>query len=132
MGVLRKMASFLKDKEGKYSVLKIVVTAIITAVIGTLVSFSVSTAYGRYAWMRDQCYKVATQEKAIIQTGENLNKQVGILHQRVTTETDKREHADERMMDLLIKVLEQQQRQVEIQQKGLEKQEQYIMEQRTR
>jgi hypothetical protein len=149
----RRMTKLLKDGEGKWSVLKIVITAIITATTGTLISFSVSTAYGRYSWIRDQCYKVATNEKAIIQAGESLkakdqwleeeiNKNNGVLHRRISgvekeinqkvdKEQDKREDQDQRLLDLIIKVLESQQKQVEIQQKGLEKQEQFLMEQRT-
>jgi len=132
MGWGRRMANFLKHESGKWNIPKVIITTIITAVIGTLISFTVTTAYSRYSWMRDQCYKVATHEKAITQTGENLKLQIQVLHGRITTEVDKREHADERLTDLIFKVLEQQQKQVEIQQKGLEKQEQYIMEQRAK
>ena len=154
MGVRGKMAKFLKNEKGDWSILKIIITALITALISTSVGFGITTAYGRYSWMRDQCYKVATNEKAIMQAGESLkekdkwleeeqNKNNGILHRRVSElekelrqsinkEQDKRENQDQRLLDLVVKVLEHQQKQVEIQQKGLEKQEEFIMEQRTK
>lgn len=134
--------AFLKDDDGKFSIWRIVISTVITATIATLVGFSVNIAYQRYSWMRDQCYKVAINEKNIIQEGENLkakdawleneiNKNNDILHRRVTSvgdnlnykiasETVKRENSDERMMDLIIKIFEHQQKQVEIQQKSLE------------
>lgn len=138
---VKKMTKYLKDKEGKWSILKIIITALITAIISTSVGFGISTAYGRYAWMRDQCYKVATNEKAIIQAGKSLkekdewleeevNKNNGVLHRRISglesdlrqklnKEQDKREAQDQRLFDLIIKSLEQQQKSVEIQQKML-------------
>ena len=104
--------------------------------------FILSTAYARYSWMRDQCYKVATNEKSLFQTKESLlakdkwleaeqNKSNGILHTRLNKEVDKRERGDQRMLDMIFKMLQQQQKQVEIQQEGLQKQEQYYQEQRT-
>ena len=104
--------------------------------------FILSTAYARYSWMRDQCYKVATNEKSLLQTKESLlakdkwleaeiNKNNGILHSRVNKEQDKRERSNERMLDMIFKMLQQQQKQVEIQQEGLQKQEQFYQEQRT-
>jgi hypothetical protein len=104
--------------------------------------FVLSTAYARYSWMRDQCYKVATNEKSLLQTKESLlakdkwlevkiDKNNGILHGRLNKEQDKREKSDDRMEDMIFKMLQQQQKQVEIQQEGLHKQEQFYQEQRT-
>jgi len=132
MGIRARVSKYLKDAEGKWSIGKIIIGAVITSIIGTLIGFVVTTSYSRYSWMRDQCYKVATHEKALQQAGENFKTQIGVLHGRITTEVDKRERADERLIDLIFKVLEQQQKQVEIQQKGLEKQEQFLIEQRAR
>ncbi len=104
--------------------------------------FVLSTAYARYSWMRDQCYKVATNEKSMLQTKESLlakdkwleakqNKNNGVLHGRLNKEVDKREKGDQRMLDMIFKMLQQQQKQVEIQQEGLHKQEKFYQEQRT-
>ena len=104
--------------------------------------FVLSTAYARYSWMRDQCYKVATHERSLMQTKEALiekdkwleakqNKSNGILHTRLNKEIDKREKSDARVIDMLFKMLQQQQKQVEIQQEGLKKQEDFYQEQRT-
>lgn len=122
---------------GSWSVKKILVALMIP-----LTMFVLTTAYGRYAWMRDQCYKVATNEKSLMQTKENLlakdkflealiNKNNGVLHMRANKEQDKREKGDERLMDLFIKILDSQQKSVEIQQKSVEKQEKFYQEQRT-
>lgn len=123
--------------EGKFSWKKICIALMIP-----LTMFVLTTAYGRYAWMRDQCYKVATNEKSLMQTKENLlakdiqlealvNKNNGVHHMRANKEQDKREKGDERLMDLFIKILDSQQKSVELQQKNVEKQEQFYQEQRT-
>lgn len=101
--------------------------------------FVLSTWYSRYAWMRDQCYKVATNENLVVKTGENLekkdtdlqkqidglkaelDKKIGIAHGRMTSETEKREAKDDQLMQLIIDLLKQQQRQLEVQQQQLEK-----------
>jgi hypothetical protein len=89
--------------------------------------FVLSTAYARYSWMRDQSYKVAINEKYIIEAKRNLerkdkelqkaidalkveiDKKSGILHSRANKETDKREKGDERLLDLILKSIKQQQ-----------------------
>ncbi len=127
------MAKILKTN-GKWSWKKVGL-----ALLVPLTMFVVTTSYSRYSWIRDQAYKVATNEKALIQTKENLltkdkelqkaidvlraemNKKSGILHSRMNKEQDKREHTDERMMDLIVRMLQQQQKQVEIQQKQMSK-----------
>ena len=122
-----KMTQLLKSKDGSWSILKIIIGAAITGIIGTLIAFSVNTSYQRYAWMRDQCYKVATNESLLIETKKNfekkdielqeqIDKNNGILHNRITDEVNKREKNDERLMDLFLETLKQQQKQVEIQQ----------------
>lgn len=124
-----KMSKYLKDKEGKWSLLKVIP---IGTVIASLLVFSATTAYKRYAWMRDQCYVVDTHKAALVETKKYLENQVGVLHGRMSKETDKREAGDQRLLDIIIKILEQQQKQVEIQQQGLEKQEQFLQEQRAK
>ena len=117
-----KMAKILKTEEGKWSWRKIS-----AALMVPVMMFVLSTGYARYAWMRDQCYKVATNEKSLVQTGENLKakdraldnkidkleaemkKGDGILHNRANKETDKREKGDERLLDLILKSIKQQQ-----------------------
>ena len=109
------------------------------ALMVPVIMFCLSTGYSRYSWMRDQCYKVAVNEKAIIQEGTRLKdkdaellkmlrdlkaelkKSDGILHSRVNKEVDKREAKDEQLMGLIIEMLKQQQKSMEIQQKQLEK-----------
>ena len=104
-----------------------------------LMMFVLSIGYSRYSWMRDQCYKVATNEKYIVEAKENfekkdshleqqikdlkaeLKKSDGILHSRVNKEVDKREAKDEQLMNLIIEMLKQQQKSMEIQQKQFEK-----------
>ena len=104
--------------------------------------FVLSTAYARYSWMRDQCYKVATNENSLFQTKESLlakdkwleaeqNKSNGILHGRLNKEINKREISDQRMLDMIFKMLQSQQKQVQIQQKSLQQQEEFYQEQRT-
>lgn len=145
-----RMTQLLKNKEGKWSILKIVISSLIGAVVATLVGFSVNTSYNRYAWMRDQCYKVATNENLLSEVRKNLDKKdadlekknesqdeeidqlKAVVHGRLSAETDKREAQDQYLLSLIIKILEHQQKQVEIQQKGLEKQEEFIMEQRAK
>ena len=117
-----KMAKILKTENGKWSWRKIGLALLIP-----LTMFVVSTSYARYSWIRDQAYKVATNEKALIQTKESLlakdkalekqiaqlraemNKKSGILHVRANKETDKREKGDERLLDLILKSIKQQQ-----------------------
>jgi len=122
---------------GSWSVKKILI-----ALMVPLTMFVLTTAYGRYSWIRDQCYKVATNEKSLVQTKENLlakdkflealiNKNNGVHHGRANKETDKREKGDERLMDLFIKILDSQQRSVELQQESVQKQENFYQEQRT-
>lgn len=138
-----KMTQILKTKEGKWSLWKSIP---IGAIISGLILFSATTAYKRYDWMRDQCYKVATNEKSIVQAGEHLKqkdaelskkdddleqlikdlkaelkKSDGILHGRMSKETDKREQKDDQLMGLIIEMLKQQQRTMEIQQEQLRK-----------
>jgi hypothetical protein len=135
-----KMNKILKT-DGKWSWRKIG-----TALMVPVIMFCLSTAYSRYSWMRDQCYKVATNEKSIIQAGEHLKqkdaelsnkdekleqmikdlkaelkKSDGILHGRMSKETDKRENKDDQLMGLIIEMLKQQQKSMEIQQKQLSK-----------
>lgn len=122
-----KMAKILKTADDKWSVKKIAAALMVPVTI-----FVLTTAYGRYSWMRDQCYKVATHELALVQTKEALiakdaflealiNKNNGILHSRDNKETDKREKGDERLMDLFLKVLDSQQQSLKHQQDQLEK-----------
>lgn len=119
---------------GKWSWRKIGAALMVPVII-----FCINTAYARYSWMRDQCYKVATNEKAIVQEGvhlkekdTDLQKQIdalraefkksdGILHGRIGKETDKRELKDDQLMNLIIEMLKQQQKSMEIQQKQFEK-----------
>jgi hypothetical protein len=121
------MATKLLKTDGKYNWRRIA-----AAIMVPIVIFVLTTAYGRYSWMRDQCYKVATHELALIQTKEALitkdaflealiNKNNGILHSRDSKETDKREKGDERLMDLFLKVLDSQQQSLKHQQDQLEK-----------
>jgi len=128
-----KMAKILKT-DGKWSWRKIV-----GALMVPVVMFCLSTAYSRYSWMRDQCYKVAINEKSIVQAGENLKakdkaldkkiekletdmkKGDGILHSRASKETDKRERGDERLLSLILDMLDSQQRNIQHQQDQLEK-----------
>lgn len=116
-----KMAKILKT-DGKWSVRKIV-----AALMVPVTMFVLSTWYGRYSWIRDQAYKVAVNEKYIVEAKENLqrkdkelqkaidnlkaemNKSSGILHSRANKETDKREKGDERLLDLILKSIKQQQ-----------------------
>ena len=127
-----KMSKILKT-DGKWSWRKIG-----AALMVPVIMFCLSTAYGRYSWMRDQCYKVATNEKSIIQAGEalkakdkSLDKKIdelkaemkkgeGILHSRMSKETDKRENKDDKLMGLIFEMLKQQQKSMEIQQKQIE------------
>ena len=120
-----KMAKILKTNGG-YSWKKIVGALMVPVTI-----FVLSTAYGRYSWMRDQCYLVATHEKALVQTKEALiakdaflealiNKNNGVLHRRDNKETDKRERGDERLLNLILDMLDQQQRTIKQQQDMLE------------
>ncbi|NOQ49798.1 MAG: hypothetical protein GQ553_03955 [Nitrosomonadaceae bacterium] len=122
---------------GSWSVKKILIALMIP-----LTMFVLTTAYGRYSWIRDQCYKVATHEKALMQTKEALitkdaflealiSKNNGILHSRANKEQDKRERGDERLMDLFIKILDSQQKSVELQKESVQKQENFYQEQRT-
>ncbi len=112
---------------------------IVGALITTLIGFSINTGYARYSWMRDQAYKVATNENLAREFKTNsekkdveldkklddfraeMKKSIGTLHQLRSKETDKREHVDERIMDLVVRMLQQQQKQVEIQQKQMSK-----------
>jgi hypothetical protein len=109
------MATKILKADGKYSWRRIAIAIMVPITI-----FVLTTAYGRYSWMRDQCYKVATHELALIQTKEALiakdvflealiNKNNGILHSRDNKETDKREKGDERLLDLILKSIKQQQ-----------------------
>lgn len=116
-----EMTKILKT-DGKWSVKKILATIAVP-----LLMFVISTWYGRYAWIRDQAYKVAVNEKYIIESKENLqkkdnelqkaiddlraemDKKSGILHTRANKETDKREKGDERLLDLILKSIKQQQ-----------------------
>ena len=131
-----KMSKYLKTGEGKWSLWRVVPLG---TVIASLLVFSATTAWKRYQWITDQCYKVATNEKSIIQAGENLkskdndlqkqlddikddvDRKNGILHGRISGEADKREAKDEKLMGLIIDLLKQQQRQMEVQQEQLEK-----------
>ncbi|MCK5291279.1 MAG: hypothetical protein KAR39_04605 [Thermoplasmata archaeon] len=128
-----KMAKILKT-DGKWSVRKIV-----AALMVPLMMFIISTWYGRYSWIRDQAYKVAVNEKYIVEAKENLqkkdkelqkaiddlkaemNKKSGILHSRANKETDKREKGDERLLNLILDMLDNQQRNIQHQQDRLEK-----------
>ena len=120
-----KMAQILKT-DGKWSWRKIA-----AALMVPITMFVLSTAYGRYSWMRDQCYKVATNENSMIMLKENLlskdkelqaliDKNNGILHSRTSKETDKREKGDERLLNLILDMLENQQRNIQHQQDQLE------------
>ena len=127
-----KMAKILKT-DGKWSVRKIV-----AALMVPVTMFVLSTWYGRYSWIRDQAYKVAVNEKYIVEAKENLqkkdkelqkaiddlkaemNKKSGILHSRANKETDKREKGDERLLNLILDLLDNQQRNIEHQQNQLE------------
>ncbi len=117
-----QMTKILKTYDGKWSVKKILLAAMVP-----LLMFVLTTGYGRYAWMRDQSYKVAVNEKYIIEAKKNLerkdkelqkaidalkveiDKKSGILHSRANKETDKREKGDERLLDLILKSIKQQQ-----------------------
>lgn len=128
------MIDKLKDSDGTWSWKKIGALFLVPLTMWTL-----STWYGRYSWMRDQCYKVATNENLVVKTGENLekkdidlqkqidnlkddlDKKIGIAHGRMTGETEKREAKDDQLMQLIIDLLKQQQRQLEVQQEQLEK-----------
>ncbi len=135
-----KMAKILKT-DGKYSWRKI-----IAALLVPITMFILSTWYGRYSWIRDQAYKVAVNEKYIVEAKENLqkkdkelqkaiddlrvemNKKSGVLHSRANKETtkleretDKREKGDERLLDLILDMLDNQQRNIQHQQDQLEK-----------
>lgn len=122
-----KMAKILKTEEGKWSWRKIS-----AALMVPVMMFVLSTGYARYSWMRDQCYKVATNESAMIMLKENLlnkdkelqaliDKNNGILHSRANKETDKREKGDERLMDLFLKGLDSREKSLKHQQDQLEK-----------
>ena len=120
--------------DGKWSWRKIS-----AALMVPVIMFCISTGYSRYSWMRDQCYKVAVNENNVIQTGKNLEKKDtdlqkqidnlraefkksdGILHGRIGKEIDKRESKDDQLMNLIIEMLKQQQKSMEIQQKQLSK-----------
>ncbi len=133
-----KMAKILKT-DGKWSVRKIV-----AALMVPVTMFVLSTWYGRYSWIRDQAYKVAVNEKYIVEAKENLqrkdkelqkaiddlrvemNKKSGVLHSRANKETtkleretDKREKGDERLLNLILDMLDNQQRNIEHQQNQL-------------
>lgn len=135
-----KMAKIFKTTDDKWSVKKILVALTIP-----LIMFVLTTWYGRYAWIRDQAYKVAVNEKYIVEAKENLqkkdkelqkaiddlrvemNKKAGILHSRANKETDKleretdkREKGDERLLNLILDMLDNQQRNIEHQQNQLE------------
>ena len=131
-----KMTKYLKTEEGKWSKLKIIP---IGAIVSGLIIFALTTAYHRYEWIRDQCYKVATNEKLVIKTGEDLHdkdislqKQInalrddlelksGILHQRVNDEAKARDAKDVRLEDLIIDMLKGQREQINIQREQLKK-----------
>lgn len=139
---------FVTDDEGKkvLSWLRTVLALVSTALVGVLLSW--------FIWVTTQAYDVATNKALIKDTATRLEKNIkgnaddivlnemeaerhlekmlGILHGRINNEIDKREKNDERLMDLVIKILEQQQKQVEIQQKGLEKQEELFIQQQAR
>jgi len=136
-----KMAERILKTNGSYSKKKIGMIAL-GALITTLIGFTINTGYARYSWMRDQCYKVATNENSLMQTKENLlakdielkaliDKNNGVLHSRANKEQDKREKGDERLMDLFIKILDSQQKSVELQKESVQKQEKFYQEQRT-
>ena len=128
-----KMAKILKT-DGKWSIRKIV-----AALMVPVTMFVLSTWYGRYSWIRDQAYKVAVNEKYIVESKENLqkkdkelqkaiddlraemNKKSGILHSRANKETDKRERGDQRLLNLILDMLDNQQRNIQHQQDQLEK-----------
>jgi len=130
-----KMAQILKTKEGKWSLWKLVPVG---SVVAGLILFTVNTSYQRYSWMRDQCYKVATNESYLKEAKKNLDdkdtkfdqrlddlkaelkKSDGIIHGRMSKETDKRERGDERLLNLILDMLDQQQRTIKQQQDMLE------------
>lgn len=137
-----KMAKILKTN-GKWSWRKIS-----AALMVPVVMFCLNIAYVRYSWFRDQAYKIDTiieaeesfkkkdselqrsidkleadMEKGDSKLEADMKKGDGILHSRASKETDKREKGDERLLNLILDMLDSQQKSI--------KQQQEYMEQKT-
>lgn len=97
---------------GKWSWKKIGAAAMVP-----IMMFVLSKSYDRYSFLRDHAYMVDQLKKDIAK----LEKANGILHSRISTETEKREAKDERIMALIFDMLKHQQNQIQLQQKQLEK-----------
>jgi hypothetical protein len=110
------MINKFKEADGSWNWKKVGALFLVPITMWTL-----STWYARYSWMRDQCYKVAVNEKSVLDAKSYLETQVGVLHKRISEEQDKRELKDEKLMGLIIDLLKQQQNQIQLQQKQLEK-----------
>jgi hypothetical protein len=105
------LKKLLKDAEGGWSWKKIGALFMVPVTM-----FVLSTWYNRYSWLRDQAYKVDRIEKSL----ESKDKQIAILHDRISKETDKREATFHRLLDLIMDAVKQQQKQIDIQQKQME------------
>lgn len=106
------MIDKLKTTEGKWNRKKLIALFMVPVTMWVL-----NTWYGRYAFLRDQAYRVQTVEKSM----EKLEKSYGVLHRRISEEQNKRESKDEVIMKLIFDMLKHQQNQIQLQQKQLEK-----------